>query len=320
MNMNKFNKKLIKLGLIGCMSTTLLTACELERDDSEQINGSLSIAITDAPIDDLAAVFLSFKGLSVFNANGEETEILFDEPKLIDMLTLQNGISADLITEHTLKAGSYKYATFNIDFNESFVVTDAAHGSETISLMISNHRGPVSVILDLFLRDPDATLPITSFEITQDNDTALTFDLDLRKSIFQEEGVSNLSFSPAIRSVITDEAAAITGSVPLSQFTSANDCQTVGSAEGAAVYAFSGNNTTPKDIRGKLSDPFSIANIGDDRSYTLAFLPAGEYTLALTCEAHMDTVDNNETLNFLAQQDIVVIAGEDKVYNFPENP
>ena len=321
MNINTFNipKRLLKFGLIGCMSTTLITACEFDRDDSDLITGSLSIAITDAPIDDLAAVFLSFKGLSVFTASGEETEILFDEPKLIDMLTLQNGVSTDLITEHTLKAGSYKYAAFNIDFNESYVVTDAANGSENISLMVSNHRGPVSVLLDLFLRDPNADLPTASFEISQDSNTALTFDLDLRKSIFQEDGMSHLSFSPSIRSVITDEAGEITGSIPLSQFTLDNDCQNLGSSEGAAVYIFSGNNATPKDIRGNLSDPFSIASVTNSRDYTLAFLPAGEYTIALTCESHLDTVDNKETLNFLEEQNITVSAGVSSEYNFPEN-
>lgn len=295
-------------GAATCMALSLFTlsGCLENNKDSNTSGtetGLLSIAITDSPIDEASAVFLQINGLTLYDAAGAETEIHFDEAKLIDLLSLQNGVSQEILSKHPVKATDYAYITFDIDFNASYVVTPAGN----IGLSLSNHRGALSTIIDFIVNDASASAPIARFSVTQDQTTHLTFDFDLRKSIFQEEGHSLLSFSPAIRSTITEQAGAISGTLSSGLFTS------LCTAENSAVYAYRGTLTSLEDITGATNDPISTANIAQTSNgseYTLAFLPEGDYTIALACNVTEDAVDLDDAIIFKARTHIKVNAGQ----------
>ncbi len=308
--MKKWNSTRLPFYVLA--SSLALSGC-LENKDSNNLSssdtGTLTIAITDSPIDEASAVFLQINGLTLYDANGKQSEITFEEPKLIDVLALQGGLSETILSDYPVKAGDYAYVTFDLDLNASYVVT--ADGN--IGLTISNQRGAISTLIDFFVNDASASAPIARFSIGEGANTNITFDFDLRKSIFQEQGSSLLSFSPAIRSVLTAQAGSISGTIDANQFNSL--CV----AADSAVYAFSGQNATPRDIRGTTNDPISTANIIQTQSgyaYTLAFLPVGDYTISLACNVTNDAVDTTDTLNFKSRTNVSVNTGQVSTFNF----
>lgn len=301
------------MNAVACAALSLLTlnGC-IDNSNSSSASssetGQLTIAVTDSPIDEASAVYLQINGLNLYDSTGAETEIHFDAPKLVNLLSLQNGLSQEVLSNYPIKTADYSYLTFDIDFNASYVVTPAGN----IGLSLSNHRGALSTLIDFAVNDPSASAPITRFSITRDQTTHLTVDFDLRKSIFQESGNSLLSFSPAIRSTITEQAGTITGSISPSQFS--GSC----TADNSAVYAYTGSINTLRDITGATNDPISTANIVQTLSgyeYTLAFLPEGNYTIALACNAANDNVDRSDAINFKARTQLSVSAGQTSVSN-----
>ena len=90
----------IVLGLSACGGGTgnSLTANQ---------NGSLSIALTDAPVDGATKVVIRFTAIEVKPQGGNA--IMFDiADRSIDLLALAGGLSTTILDEQTLPAGNYK--------------------------------------------------------------------------------------------------------------------------------------------------------------------------------------------------------------------
>src|SRR6185437_17019074 len=93
-----------------------------------------------------------------------------------------------------------------------------------------------------------------------------------------------------------DQAGAITGNVATSLVTCVDP----------AAYVYSGD-VTPSDV--DISDPnhvnpVSTALVGLNSTsglynFTAGFLPAGDYTVAFTCEASQDVANQSNKLSFL---------------------
>ena len=296
------------ISILATLITVIsLTACQ-DSDDSNIPMGSVTIAVTDSPIDDASAVWIQFVGLTFYGVDGYKTQVTFDEPKLINLLSLQGSLSEEVLTEHALPAGGYSYATFDIDFNASSIVINGT------SYSLQPDFGDWDTFFKQFVLDSSVEPPIAPFTIEENLTTHLTFDFDLRKSIF-DDGNSNIyNFSPAIRSVVTNESGSISGSIDGGTYFD-TDCV----AENTAVYAYSGRNQSTRDIRGTNGDPFSTSNItntGSDYTYELGFLPAGDYTVAIACNASNDTVNQTENILFEGKRNITLGQGESFSYDF----
>lgn len=303
-------KRKISLKAIPILATLItaisLAACQ-DNDSSNIPMGSVTIAVTDSPIDDASAVWIQFIGLTFYAVEGDQAQVIFDEPKRINLLSLQGSLSEEVLTGHALPAGDYSYAIFDIDFNASSLVIN-----ET-SYSLQPNFGDWDTFFKQFVLESSVEPPIVPFTIEEGLTTHLTFDFDLRKSIFDDNNSNIYSFSPAIRSVVTNESANIAGSITGTYFDT--DC----AAENTAIYAFSGWNQSTRDIRGTSGDPFSTSNITDTGSgytYEFGFLPAGDYTLAIACNASNDTADLTETILFKGEQNITVDQGDTLSANF----
>ena len=295
--------------LATLISAISLTACQ-DSDNSNVPMGSVTIAVTDSPIDDASAVWIQFVGLTFYGVDGYKTQVTFDEPKLVNLLSLQGSLSEEILTEHALPAGGYSYATFDIDFNTSSIVIN-----ET-SYSLQPNFDDWNTFFKQFVLKSSVEPPIVPFTIEESLTTHLTFDFDLRKSIF-DDGNSNIySFSPAVRSVVSAESGNISGDIGGGNFD--EGCI----AENTAVYAFSGRNQSTRDIRGTSGDPFSTSNItntGTGYTYELGFLPAGDYTLAIACDASNDTANLTESIQFIGKQSITIGQGESFSADFLDN-
>ena len=88
---------------------------------------------------------------------------------------------------------------------------------------------------------------------------------------------------------------------------------------GNAVYAYSGADITADDI-GSAVEPLTTALVSlNDESglyeYEIGYLSAGEYTIAFTCQANLET-DADDAIVFVGATNNTVVAGEQAEHNF----
>jgi hypothetical protein len=127
---------------------------------------------------------------------------------------------------------------------------------------------------------------------------------------------------PTLRLADNVMASAITGTVNDTLMTAT--CDPVN--DHPAVYVFSGDGVTPDDVDGITPDPITSASVKLDSNdgkykYYAAFLEAGDYTVAFTCDAADDDPAVDNTLNaplvsFSGTTTVSVTAEMDTVHNF----
>jgi hypothetical protein len=144
----------------------------------------------------------------------------------------------------------------------------------------------------------------------------LTIDIDLRRSLGGAPSVGSFSIRPAMRLVNTDDSGTLAGTIAARLLK--NDCAR---PEGRFVYIFAGHVTEAIDMRpggvGPLvTVPMTQVAAGSDASYRAAFLPAGRYTLAYTCQGDLDQPLTVEGIPFSSLISAIVTAGATTTANF----
>lgn len=262
--------------------------------------GRLSLAITDAPVDDASSVVVQFSGVAFKRAGAapEMVQNLTPSPRQLDLLQYQEGRAALLLDGVTLPAGDYEWIRLIVDnetgVRDSYIVLT---GGEECELEV-----PSGAESGLKLN--------RGFTLPADGSVALTIDFDLRKSIHAPPGqlgaaeacTQGYLMRPTLRIVDDANVGAIAGHVAAELVT--EQCL-------PKVYVFSGAGATPDDIDGTDPDPLVVADVAVENgstafAYRAAFLPPGPYTVAFTCDDDDATVD--DTLTFVGAQDVTVQA------------
>lgn len=146
--------------------------------DDEPENGRVSLAVTDAPVDDASSVVVQFSGVA-FKRAGTAAEVvqnLTPSPRQLDLLQYQQGRAALLLDGVTLPAGDYEWVRLIVD-NESGVrdsYIELTSGEEC------ELRVPSGAESGLKLN--------RGFTLPADGSIALTIDFDLRQSIHAPAG------------------------------------------------------------------------------------------------------------------------------------
>ena len=265
--------------------------------------GQLSLAVTDAPVDDARSVVVQFRGVA-FKRAGSAPEIVQNlpaAPRQLDLLQYQEGRAALLLDGTTLPAGDYEWIRLIVDneigVRDSYVVL---RGGEECEL-----RVPSGAESGLKLN--------RGFTLPADGSVALTIDFDLRKSIHAPPGQQGAAeactqgylMRPTLRIVDDANVGAIAGHVDAGLVT--EECR-------PKVYVFSGTGVTPDDIEeaaGADADPLVVASVPIENgatsyAYRAAFLPPGAYTAAFTCDD--DDATEDDTLVFTGTQNVTVQA------------
>lgn len=273
---------------------------------------TLTLSVTDAPLDGVGKVIVQFTGLEAKPVGAELKTILFDTPVDVDILALQAKRRANLLTEYKLAAGEYEYIRLLVNANQgeyhSFVALDDG------------------TWLPLYVPDADkAGLKITkSFRIASNSNTHLTIDVDLRKSLFKDSAENAYRLSPSLRWVKEYEYGHISGFID-NALLSSNGCIDSNNQSHGAVYLYPAlaDGQLPQDIQRNGNDPLSSANIEFDASkgeysYTLGFIASkANYSVALVCDARLDNPTAADTLIFVgAPKGITVIDNGPNDLNF----
>jgi hypothetical protein len=284
--------------------------------------GTLSLSVTDAPVDDAESVVVEFTGVEVHSAGGETLTFDFDAPRSIDLLDLANGESVVLF-EDELAAGDYEWIRLKVN----------AEDDEVLDTFIT-----IDDDGDSTAEDHEMTIPSGSqsglklnrpFTVNTDGTVAFTIDFDLRKSVHKPAAANqDYKLRPTLRIVDSTVVGNITGMVDATLLADAACTDGDGGLpenSGLAVYAFAGPGVAPDDVDGLEPEPVSTAIVefsdsnGDsiaEYHYTLAFLEPGTYTVALTCDADLDDPETDDALVFTGTSDVTVTEGADTTHDF----
>jgi len=295
----------LRAALFPLSIALLLTACGGGGGGGGSSTGTLNLSVTDAPVDNADAVWVEFTGIEIKPANGSSFDINFASPKRINLLALNGGTAEVLLDGEILDAGTYNWMRLKVNATQGGDPADDSYiviGGTPHELRI--HSGDQSGL--------KLNRPIT---IPEGNTTSFTIDFDLRKSVHERSG-GIYHLRPTLRLVDNSMDGSLAGSVDPSTISA--ECI---SGDKAAVYVFEGAGTTPDDVNidGNDIEPVATTPVdwaNSNNSYRVAFLEAGTYTAAFTCDAGMDDPAAEDTLTFVGTMTVTINAGQTTTLNF----
>lgn len=259
----------ILLGAIPALLVLLLGSCY------GGSSSGLSLSITDAPIDQASRIIVGISSVSVTGDNVRPVTLPFVTPISANVYEFQGGTSSPLFVHLPIASGHY--TNLRIGF-----AADPISVSSSISLPDGIH------VLYIPVTSPSyADLPI-DFTIGSGQTINLTVDFDMRKSVVQDPNDSTrFIFIPQLRVVQNEFTGTLTGSVDQSLLKGV--CT-------PAVYVYSGQvSPTDENINAPAGEvqPMASSLVGLNATtgaynFTVGFLPAGDYTVAFTCNADQD--------------------------------
>jgi len=276
--------------LTAAILATSLTGC-LSSGSSSEGTGSLSLDITDAPVDSLEKVVITFDAITLKPRSGGQIRIDLEEAQTLDMLELSRGNSASLLSDEEVPAGDYNWIRLHLDESDMHVI-DKDGGRHDLTVP--------SGILRL----------VSGFTVPEGGHASFTIDLDVRKAIVKPTA-RDYKLRPALRLVDNAAVGAVEGDVFQEVWDEA--CEDVNDFAGL-VYVYEGD-VEPVDFNMNREEdelqPLMAANVemaqGDSQyNYKAAFLTEGEYTIAYTCDR--DDMDTDSDLSFHGTRNINIVA------------
>lgn len=297
----------------------LITAC-VENDDSssEGETGQLSMAVTDAPVDEAEAVWVRFTSVELRPVDGEPVIYEFEGEREIDLLALQGSDSKWLFEDEEVPAGEYSQIRLHLEPGGLEEGPPASVMGTTSTIEFPNGESPLAVPGGL----QTGLKLVSGFVVPADGEASYTVDFDLRKAITRPNGqpwIANDYYflRPALRLIDNSEVGHLEGAVD-AELVDANNNACQG---GNAVYVFDDPEQDPVDIRDGEGDPVTTALVDQTEesaaegteawAYRVGFLTAGEYRVAFTCDASLDDPEEaNDDVAFQAEAVVTIEAGE----------
>jgi len=268
--------------------------------------GQMSLGITDAPVDDAKAVVIFVTSVEVKPANGPSRTITFDQAQEIDLLQYQGEDVFTLFTDEELPAGRYNWIRLHLQPDGAPSLDPDEIPTTSYVLLEDDKR------FNLTVRSQNGLRLVSGFTVTANETTAYTLDVDLRRALTKPRSdvfADTYFLRPALRLVRNSDVGHLFGTVETGDLALLDACPS------PSVYVFDGDDqTAPVDVD-MSSDvgPVTTALVDEsDNSFRVGFLPAGDYSLALTCNANDDDPeqDDSDVVAFSALVDVTVIAGE----------
>jgi len=284
-----------------------LSACGSSGDgpiDSQQTS-DVSLRFSDAAIEDLSNVVITVDQLifsrddrddiSVDTFTSDELGITNSETFEIDLLTVQGNDNKLVLDSVDLPVGDYK--------NLSLVVLDEDTDLTYVRVEESGLKKDLKV--------PSDRLKLGAFSVSSDSSQTFVVEFGLRQAISYNPGPDRYILKPrGVRIVRLEDASTIQGSINLASIHLDDACSSkLDSTIGNVAYLYEGHELDPsllgdvfvredEDTENTEIDPDVAANIiapiaatdinGTTGEYLFSYLEAGDYTLAISCNADND--------------------------------
>lgn len=285
--------KTIKMSFAGVLflfaSLFIISSCD--DDNSSNNNGNVKFEITDAPVDDpnVDGVFVTITDVKV---NGQSISD-FEGPMTINLMDFRDG-ELKRLGYADLTAGTYSDVTLQLNFAND--QSGTAPGAYIRTKDGVKHELAAS-------SNTDNEIEVNgSFTVDQaTNQENVVIDFDLRKAIQYSQNPADSSYN-FVTDAELDQAARLV--------TKDNTGTIQGNFKGAltqtvdviVVYAYKTGTYTNAEREGQGTSKIEFKNavtstiIGDDKNFTLSFLPEGTYELQFV--GYEDT-DNDGTLEMM---------------------
>ncbi|MDK2979301.1 MAG: hypothetical protein PWP52_2015 [Bacteroidales bacterium] len=264
-------KKIISLIVLTVFAAFVFVSCE---DDSDATKGTLTLSITDAPIDmsTVSAVYLTINEIQ-YNKSGQSWMTFegFEGPQKFNILELTRGESA-LMGSFELEAGTYTQLRFMLDAPE-FGTPNPTNPGCYIEFTDGTEQ-------PLFVPSGHETgwKGIGAFKVPANGEVAVTADFDARKSVMEQGANDFYILKPTIRLIVDNQAGQIAGGIT-----------NIPEGVDIIVYAYEDGMYTESEAEEPVSDTiarFPNAITSDisceEENYHLAYLAPMTYDLIVT--------------------------------------
>ena len=276
---------------VGCALIATLSGCGGGSHDAPA-EATLSLALTDAPIDEVFAVNVQLTGVSIKPQVGAALDFDFPAPVDVDLLSLHDGNVFMLLNGEVVDAGQYNWIELKANADLDGVVDSYVMETDTGGQME--------------LRIPSSSLRLVSrFVVTAGQMNSFTLDWDVRKGLTDPVGQAGWFLTPAFRLIDMTQYGSLSGTVADALVMDAS-CTSDAEGSGDVVYIYNGFDTVPDDL-GSVGEPVTTAPVRIDNAmagaytYTVLFLDPGQYTVAFTCQG----LDDNSAVDEMGINEIV---------------
>src|SRR5262245_60358806 len=255
--------------------------------------GSVSVNITDAPVDGAAEVIVAFTGIELHHTDGQTVSVDFGSTKTIDLIKLQNGVTGALTDGAAVPAGNY-------DWMRLKVLADKNSQGQSYIKLQSGAQYPLWIPSGA----ETGLKLVRPFTVAQGSTTRLVIDFDLRKSITAPPGQDpNYIMRPTLRLLDQLQIGKLTATVDLAALATAQlGAGATPASCKAGLYVFAGGAAVPDDQDGDdtngaspvIYEPIAFDGVTTQVPLTIAFLEVGTYTVAATCNFDVDAADADD--------------------------
>jgi len=197
--------RLSRLAAVVSMAILAISGCDLLQE-----NAVVTVKLADAPVDPalVQGVSVTFTGLQLIPAGEEGGDVTwtFDDPRMVDLLTLTNGDTFTLLDAATLPAGTYAQMRFFVgleDPEQGAPVTPASYatinGTDRPLYVPSGAESGYKAVFN------------GSVDVPANGVVSFVVDWDVRKALIRAN--DRYMLKPTFRVVVEDQAGAIAGSV-----------------------------------------------------------------------------------------------------------
>ncbi len=260
-------KSILIIALVAFISLPALLFTSCQKDEAGT-KGTLTLSITDAPIDMLNVdqVVITINEIQ-YNHN-DTWKVLepFEGPVTLNLLELTDGLS-ELLGSFEMEAGTYTQIRFMLDAPER---GSTPSNPGCYMLLADGTQEP------LFVPSGAQTgyKATGEFAVPVNGDVRLTADFDVRKSVVEAGVTGKYLLQPTIRLVVEDQAGTITGSVT----NAATDVMVYVYEQGTYAEAEAAD---PEAETSRFPNAISSDMVDEAGNFTLAFLAAGSYDLVV---------------------------------------
>jgi hypothetical protein len=268
--------------------------------------GSLSLSLMDAPVDNVAELWIRINTVRVKPAgDGPALEYPLDPALDVDLLTLDEDNAVLLLDSEPVDAGEYNWIE---------LVVDAEFDGTYDSYVMTNTGGQYEV------RVPSGSVRLVSgFTVTADGHTRFLVDWDTRRGLVNPPGLPGYLLRPAFRIIDLTEYGVLSGTVAMDLVLDETCTNDLNLDTGNAVYVYNEHDVVPYDVDGTEPDPVAIINVRQnefgDYVYSTLLSP-GDYTVAFTCQASDDHPDEEDDIEFVGPANVTIEVDGDHVVDF----
>ncbi|UTV30314.1 DUF4382 domain-containing protein [Photobacterium atrarenae] len=312
--------------ILASLVSAFLIGCNSDGSDGEAA-GTMSLAFSDAPVDNLTKVCVAFDEIEVHHTNGSEsswgtTSFAADQSSaecipqgmsipvdsdghpefmVINLMAYQGEQSLQVLSDEQLTAGQYTQLRLSVLENEKYTDNNATPYSHVVT-----DTDAVEGI-----RVPSGELKLDGFQVEANATQAYTLEFDLRKSMVSNANGYQLK-PRGVRLVNNDAVATISGQVE-----AAGVCDST--IDDAYIYVYQAPTNGIYGDLGSATEPYTTAGVDTETGeYEIGYLPLGNYDVTLVCNGSEDDPEQGgEQLNFETQMFVdVELLAAGATFNF----